>query len=126
MFTPILGFTYASLRPDGSMTNRIPLLYSNAILPARVLVLFTTASTAALSTSHQNCVICGFALRHTATRDGSSSSESPISKAPIEISAPAAPPYPSPSSAIFPFCRRGEPFATSSTGTWNIAAAEAS
>ena len=29
-----------------------------------VPVLFVTASTAALSTSHQNCVICGFALRH--------------------------------------------------------------
>ena len=81
---------------------------------------------AASSTSHQNCVICGFAFLHVDTSPGSSSSLSPIAKAPIEVNAPTAPPYPRASSAIFPFCRSGDPFVISSIGTPNMADAEAS
>lgn len=50
----------------------------------------------------------------------SSFSESPISRAPIEVRAPTDPPYPRASSAIFPFCRRWLLMPCFSTGTWNI------
>ena len=46
----------------------------------------------ARSTSHQNWTMRGFVCRQASTSGGSSSSESPISMAPIALSAPTEPP----------------------------------
>ena len=56
--------------------------------------------------------------------DGSSS-DRPISRAPIDFKAPTEPPYPRASSAIFPFWRRWLLIPCFSTGTPNICEADA-
>lgn len=79
----------------------------------------------AASTSHQNLTMFGLDARQAVTSGWSSSSASPMSRAPIAVSAPTEPPYPKASSAILPFCRRCEFCPCFSTGTWNMALADA-
>lgn len=100
-----------------SDSKRIPLMTDGS----RCLTAFFTAR----STPHQNRTIFGFADRQESTSGCSSSSESPISIAPIDFNAPTEPPYPRASSAILPFCLSSAFCPCFSTGTPNIAEAEA-
>ena len=87
------------------------------------------AARAAFSTAYHRSRILGLACLHRDTMSGSSSSVSPMFRAPMAIRAEVPPWYPRASVATFPFCRReysGFPFAIRSTGTPNICAAVAS
>ena len=78
-----------------TITQRIP---RTSVWMRCVMVVLT-----AWSMSHQKDVIIGLEFRQELTSGCSSSSVSPISKAPIDFRAPMLPPYPRANSAIFPF-----------------------
>ena len=68
------------------------------LIKLRCVIVVLTAR----SMSHQKAVIIGLEFRQELTSGCSSSSVSPIFKAPIDFSAPTLSPYPRANSAIFP------------------------
>ena len=72
--------------------KRVPPRYANSKFLNLTIILFSIALMIALSTSHQNLVIFGFATLHDSTSGFNSSSLRPISIAPMALSAPTDPP----------------------------------
>ena len=96
------------------------------VMPWVLVVAFSrTAFMTASSTAHHSLTMLGLDSRHAFTSGASSSSDRPMSSAPIAFKAPTLPPYPRASSAILPFCLRWPLTPCFSTGTLNIWLAEA-
>ena len=78
--------------PEGKVINNMP-ERTMKVSPCVLVVVFSRiAVMTASSTSHQSFTILGLDVRQACTRGASSSSWSPISRAPMAFNAPTLPP----------------------------------